>query len=155
MSDLINHPPHYNQGKIEVIDAIEDWGLDFHEANIVKYIARAKHKGDELENLQKALWYLNRLIGKKEAKKPFYQCEHQFVAVNNSDQSAPLRAVRAACIKCGYSHILEAGFSPGSRSEEQAAHCECDDSWVVVSAQDKSPYVNCICARCEKPVTRR
>ena len=36
--EAVNHPPHYNQGKIEVIDAIEDWGLDFNAGNVVKYI---------------------------------------------------------------------------------------------------------------------
>ena len=60
--DVVNHPPHYNFGKIEVIDAIEDWKLEYHEGNVVKYVARAKHKGDELENLEKASWYLMRKI---------------------------------------------------------------------------------------------
>lgn len=62
MSEAVNHPSHYNAGKIEVIDAIEDWKLDFHEGNVVKYVARAKHKGKELEDLEKAAWYLNRRI---------------------------------------------------------------------------------------------
>lgn len=60
--DMINNPPHYTFGTIEVIDVIEDWQLGFHEGNCVKYIARAKHKGDELEDLKKAQWYLNRKI---------------------------------------------------------------------------------------------
>jgi hypothetical protein len=66
----VNHPSHYTFGKIEVIDAIEDWELGFHEANVVKYVARAKHKVDELEDLEKGAWYLNRKIEKmkKEAK---------------------------------------------------------------------------------------
>lgn len=62
MSDPVNHPAHYTQGKIEVIDFIEDQKLGFHEANCVKYIARAKHKGRELEDLKKAAWYLSRRI---------------------------------------------------------------------------------------------
>jgi hypothetical protein len=62
MSNAVDHPAHYNAGKIEVIDAIEDWKLGFHEGNVVKYVARAKHKGRELEDLKKAAWYLNRLI---------------------------------------------------------------------------------------------
>ena len=40
-NDDINHPSHDTHGKIEVIDAIEDWRLGFHEGNVVKYIARA------------------------------------------------------------------------------------------------------------------
>jgi len=62
MSDAVNHPAHYTTGKIEVIDFIEDQKLGFHEANTVKYIARAKHKGRELEDLAKARWYLDRRI---------------------------------------------------------------------------------------------
>ena len=60
--EKVNHPSHYNQGKIEVIDAIEDWGLDFNAGNVVKYIARYRHKGDQIEDLKKARWYLDRLI---------------------------------------------------------------------------------------------
>lgn len=64
MSDRVNHPKHYNFGTIEVIDAIEDWGLGFHLGNVVKYVARAPHKGSELEDLKKARWYLDRKIQK-------------------------------------------------------------------------------------------
>ena len=58
----VNHPAHYNAGKIEVIDAIVDWNLDFVGGNVVKYVTRAKHKGDELGDLKKARWYLDYLI---------------------------------------------------------------------------------------------
>lgn len=60
--DMVNNPSHYNQGNIEVIDAIEDWGLGFHLGNAIKYIARSKHKGKEKEDLQKAMWYIQRFI---------------------------------------------------------------------------------------------
>ena len=60
--EAVNHPPHYNQGKIEVIDAIEDWGLDFNAGNVVKYVARHQHKAEPLEDLKKARWYLDRII---------------------------------------------------------------------------------------------
>ena len=68
MADAVNSPAHYNAGKIEVIDAIEDWKLGFHEGNVVKYVARAKHKGRELEDLKKGRWYLDRLIQQMETK---------------------------------------------------------------------------------------
>jgi len=60
----INHPHHYNTGDFEVIDVIEDWQLGFNLGNAVKYIARAgkKDKSKEIEDLAKALWYLNRQI---------------------------------------------------------------------------------------------
>lgn len=66
MAEAVNHPAHYTLGGIEVIDAIEAWGLGFHEGNVVKYVARAKHKSRELEDLKKAAWYLNRVIELKE-----------------------------------------------------------------------------------------
>ncbi len=65
--EAVNHPQHYNAGKIEVIDAIEDWKLGFHLGNVVKYVARAEHKNDALEDLKKARWYLDRYIKFREA----------------------------------------------------------------------------------------
>ncbi len=65
---MVDHPAHYNAGNIEVIDAIEDWGLSFHLGNTVKYVARAEHKGTLLEDLKKARWYLDRKIQLEEAK---------------------------------------------------------------------------------------
>ena len=70
MSDMINHPQHYTLGKIEVIDFIEDKGLNFNLGNVVKYVARAGHKKSSgksleakaLEDLKKAKWYLDREI---------------------------------------------------------------------------------------------
>ena len=67
-ADAVDHPSHYNQGKFETIDVIEDWQLDFHLGNAVKYIARAKHKGRELEDLKKALWYVQRKIAQLEGR---------------------------------------------------------------------------------------
>jgi hypothetical protein len=64
MGDNVNHPSHYTDGKIEVIDFIEDKKLDFHLGNAVKYISRAGKKNPEktVEDLQKAVWYINRKI---------------------------------------------------------------------------------------------
>lgn len=62
ISNMVDHPAHYNKGKIEVIDFIEDQGLSFHLGNVIKYIARAGSKGDKLEDLKKARWYLDRYI---------------------------------------------------------------------------------------------
>jgi hypothetical protein len=64
MKDNVNHPSHYAAGKIEVIEAIEDWKLDFHSGNVVKYVARAGKKDPtkEIEDLEKGRWYLNRRI---------------------------------------------------------------------------------------------
>ena len=60
-SDSVNNPAYYNIGNFEVIDVILDWKLDYIEGNIIKYISRWRYKGG-LEDLQKAQWYLNKLI---------------------------------------------------------------------------------------------
>ena len=60
--DMVNHPPHYTGGGIETIDFIEAKNLSYHLGNVVKYITRADLKGDRLENLRKAQWYLTREI---------------------------------------------------------------------------------------------
>ena len=61
-ADPVNHPPHYKTGGIETIDFIEAKGLNYRLGNVVKYITRAEHKGNRKEDLQKALWYLQREI---------------------------------------------------------------------------------------------
>ena len=60
----INHPDYYNTGKIEVIDFVEDQKLGFHLGNAVKYICRAGKKDPHknVEDLKKAVWYINRYI---------------------------------------------------------------------------------------------
>jgi hypothetical protein len=65
MNDPINHPEHYTQGRIEVIDFIEDQRLDFHLGNAIKYICRASHKGAYEQDLHKAIWYLERALSMK------------------------------------------------------------------------------------------
>ena len=62
MFDNINRPKHYNQGRIEPIEVIEDWEVGYHLGNVIKYIARAKYKGNMVEDLKKARWYLDRYI---------------------------------------------------------------------------------------------
>ena len=64
--EMVDHPSHYNMGKFEAIDVIEDWGLGFNLGNTVKYISRAVHKDNILQDLKKALWYLDREIKKIE-----------------------------------------------------------------------------------------
>lgn len=66
--DVVNNPPHYTQGKYEVIDVLEDWFSDDPLAwQVGKYIARYKHKNG-VEDLKKARFYLNRLIDQYEDK---------------------------------------------------------------------------------------
>lgn len=56
----VNHPNHYNKGKFEVIEVIEDWGLGFNLGNAIKYIGRCEHKENKKQDLEKALWYIKR-----------------------------------------------------------------------------------------------
>ena len=61
--DNVNHPPHYKVGGIEVIDFIESKKFNYNLGNVIKYVSRADHKGNRLEDLKKARWYLDREIG--------------------------------------------------------------------------------------------
>ena len=63
--ERVNHPSHYNHGKLECIDIMEDvFGIDetraFCKLNAIKYLVRAELKGSEVEDIDKALWYLNK-----------------------------------------------------------------------------------------------
>ena len=69
--DSVESPSHYTDTNIEVIDYIEDKNLGFCLGNAVKYISRAGRKQDyagqnmnekEIEDLKKAIWYINRRI---------------------------------------------------------------------------------------------
>ncbi len=69
--DNVNSPSHYTAGKVEVIEVLEDWvkaapdpvlgGLQW---QVIKYLSRMWLKNDPLEDAQKSLWYLNRLVNK-------------------------------------------------------------------------------------------
>lgn len=66
MSDNVNHPTHYTNGEIECIDAIKsaltpDEFRGYCKGNVIKYVHREKYKGGD-EDLQKARWYINKLI---------------------------------------------------------------------------------------------
>lgn len=71
MNDNVNHPPHYNNGKIECIDALDaatinKTGIEaICVANIIKYLWRYESKNG-VEDVKKAQWYLNKLIGELE-----------------------------------------------------------------------------------------
>jgi hypothetical protein len=66
MNDAVDHPAHYGgkDNPHEAIKVIEAWGLGFCLGNCIKYISRAGKKGDALEDLRKARWYLEREIAR-------------------------------------------------------------------------------------------
>lgn len=68
-NDSVCHPAHYNAGKIEVIEFIEDQNLGYHLGNAVKYLCRAGRKDESkyVEDLEKAIWYIRRRIELKKS----------------------------------------------------------------------------------------
>jgi len=68
-TDNVNHPPHYNQGGIECLEAIKaalgDGFVAYLRGNVIKYLWRCEHKGG-IEDLRKAAWYLDRAIKEME-----------------------------------------------------------------------------------------
>lgn len=68
--DMVNHPPHYTVNGIEVIDVIENYKLNYRLGNVVKYVLRSDLKGNRLQDLKKALWYLQREIEQSEKQTP-------------------------------------------------------------------------------------
>jgi hypothetical protein len=71
MTNKVNHPDHYGgaENPYEAIKVIEAWNVGFHLGNCLKYISRAGKKEDDLEDLEKAKWYLEREIVKLRNKK--------------------------------------------------------------------------------------
>lgn len=68
LCDTISSPAHYTHGSIETIEVIEDWELGYHLGNAIKYISRAGRKDPDktVEDLRKAVWYLEREITNEE-----------------------------------------------------------------------------------------
>jgi hypothetical protein len=62
--EMVNHPKHYNVEGYEVIDIIDAFGLNFNMGNALKYLLRADRKGNKEQDINKALWYLQREINK-------------------------------------------------------------------------------------------
>jgi hypothetical protein len=63
--DMVNHPPHYTVNGIEVIDVIDAFKLNFNMGNALKYLLRADRKGNKEQDINKAIWYLQREINTK------------------------------------------------------------------------------------------
>ena len=66
VEDVVNNPDHYNTGNIECIDAIEESMSSvafkgYLKGNCIKYLWRYDYKGKQVEDLEKAGWYLNKL----------------------------------------------------------------------------------------------
>lgn len=66
--EMVNHPEHYKSGDMEAIDVIEAFGLGFCLGNAIKYILRCGKKDEPVQELKKAIWYLNREIKRMESE---------------------------------------------------------------------------------------
>lgn len=122
MKETVNHPAHYNAGSIEVIEAIEAWGCGFCDGNVVKYVARFRHKNG-IEDLKKAQWYLTRLIQQEEnnvgirSEGDQGQCKPSGEAANDDHSNVP--AI----------HSRRSDDASGSREErgQQSGHSVAED----------------------------
>lgn len=120
--DLINRPPHYiTESGIEVIDVIERYGFgeSFHLGNAVKYLLRAGRKGNRKQDLEKALYYLNRFDGLDEPTWP-----EAFADV--LEWADPLAIIQAFQLErthqgTAVSHLLHIGIEKGEEANFQAA----------------------------------
>lgn len=70
-TDMVNSPPHYNQGEIECIQAIKamlgpEQYKSYCQGTVMKYVWRLNYKGKPLQDAKKAQWYLNQLINELE-----------------------------------------------------------------------------------------
>ena len=87
--EMVNHPSHYTSGKVECIDAIESATGDLTgieavcTANVIKYVWRWKLKNG-IEDLEKASWYLNKLIEKKKDDKYKNEIRKSSIFENNA-----------------------------------------------------------------------
>ena len=93
-SDPVNHPDHYTEGGIETIDYIEAKGFNYHLGNAIKYISRAGLKEDEIEDIKKAIWYLNRYLNKCKTS-PSQSTELEGTSRSKKSHSDPLMSLRA------------------------------------------------------------
>tara|TARA_R100000388_G_C7173626_1_gene125153 strand:+ start:464 stop:721 length:258 start_codon:yes stop_codon:yes gene_type:complete len=69
LKDMVNHPEHYNKGRFETIDIIQDCiedaptvALGYSQGNVLKYICRMWNKNNPLQDAEKAEWYLKNMI---------------------------------------------------------------------------------------------
>ena len=64
--DPVEHPKHYTHSGIECIDVIEALGCGYHIGNAIKYLWRAGHKDDIIQDLRKAAWFIHRKVDQLE-----------------------------------------------------------------------------------------
>lgn len=108
-NDPVNHPSHYTQGKIECIDFITDKKMNFCRGNAVKYIVRAglKDPDKEIEDLKKAVFYLNKEIklleDSERERERCGNCIHSGLRCTIDENQEYIQTEGLECIKKGES----------------------------------------------------
>lgn len=120
----IDHPDYYRKDSgHEAIDVIEAWGLGFNLGNALKYISRAGLKGDAVEDLEKARWYLDREIQRR-------------------TPSPPARPHYRVCFRRGHHVILdEDGDAMRALDEGEAQRLAATLRWAVDAAEDETTSI--------------
>lgn len=95
--EMVNHPEHYKGNKFEVIDIIEDFNLDFCLGNAIKYILRCEKKHAKIQDLKKAIWYIEREIKNTNEKR------EKDIAI------APFVIKSGICQSCGMPYDIKNG----------------------------------------------
>lgn len=137
MTDMINHPPHYKAGGIEVIDVIEAYGLGYHLGNVIKYVLRAGRKGYGDDDLRKARWYLDRRIEgvnakpcapekfiERKARTPLYYLATPYTKYHGGDIELAFR--HAATLAARLLKIGLKVYSPIAHTHPVAKHGDID-----------------------------
>lgn len=127
-NDPVNHPSHYTDGKIEVIDFIEDKKLNFHRGNAVKYISRAGKKDPtkEKEDIKKAIWYLQRDVQRMEAA--------ELAKPEAIDDYVELNYTNLFCPFCGRKRTL---IFDDARRTISVSECDCEGARACQNANLK------------------
>lgn len=99
MGDNINHPDHYTKG-IETIDFIISKELDYELGNVIKYITRAPYKGNYLEDLRKARWYLTHKIQRLETKNKRIEALEALSTIKESYEEEDFELDLDKCPRC-------------------------------------------------------
>ena len=150
MTDPVNSPSHYNQNGIEVIDVIETYAKhDFRLANVLKYVCRAGYKGHPLQDLQKAQWYLNRVVNEMEELDRDIQLLEERLSVEQVEKKDELYQLKPG--DKGYTE------EPESLSFHPTPNRIAGDDAAATRAKDKyygfDPLVTkTYCVQCDKAI---
>lgn len=109
---MIENPPHYNQGKIEVIEFIEDQKLSYHLGNAIKYISRCDHKGKKKQDLEKAIWYLRRELEllNPEPRRPNNMSDKYEPTTFEPSAYEEEKDLTSHCPKCNYTYFTNKSY---------------------------------------------